>query len=125
MCIRDSQVRDHCRGAPVVPGCMSPGDLEFKDSPANRTKTALGFGLPIRGQITRIPQRQMHLFVEVLAELDVYKRQGIDRRVEQLVVDGVVEVAEHVVVGPPGENRPQHWEVATNETVRARRNGWG
>src|SRR5258705_8675964 len=39
----------------------------------------------------------------------VYPR--VDRCVEQLVVHRVVEVAEHVVVRPPGEHWPVHGEV--------------
>ena len=50
---------------------MGTGDLEFKDSPADRTESPFGLGLPIRGQIARVAQRQMHLFIEVLAELTI------------------------------------------------------
>src|SRR5215207_8840899 len=37
----------------------------------------------------------------------------VDRGVEELVIHRVVEVAEHVVVRPPGQHRPVHWEIAT------------
>src|SRR5258705_3771193 len=36
----------------------------------------------------------------------------VDRRVEQLVVHRIVEVAEHVVIRPPGQHRPVHGKVA-------------
>src|SRR3954470_3723748 len=43
----------------------------------------------------------------------------VDRGVEQRVVHRVVEVAEHVVVGPPGVHRPVHREVAAGERLLA------
>lgn len=50
---------------------MSPANLELKNSPANRIETTLGLQLPVRGQISRCTQRQMHLFIEVFAELAI------------------------------------------------------
>ena len=45
----------------------------------------------------------------------------VDRRVEQLVVDGVVEVAVHVVVGPPGRDGAVDREVGERQLTRIRR----
>src|SRR6478736_6957320 len=44
---------------------------------------------------------------------------SVDRGVEQRVVHGVVEVAEHVVVGPAGMHRPVHREVPAGERLLA------
>ncbi len=54
-------------------------------------------------------------------ERDVGLDPAVDRGVEELVVHRVVQVAEHVVVGPSGQHRPMHREVSTGEPVGVRR----
>ena len=56
---------------------MRPADLEFEDPPAQRGESAFGLQLPLRGQIARFAQRQMHALVEVFAELAITPKHVI------------------------------------------------
>src|SRR5690349_20878140 len=44
---------------------------------------------------------------------------AVDRGVEQFVIHRVVEVAEHVVVGPSGRHRPVHGKIPAGERLLA------
>jgi hypothetical protein len=50
---------------------MSPGNFELEDTPTNRSESTFGLQLPVRSQIPRFAQRQMHLLIEVFAEIPI------------------------------------------------------
>jgi hypothetical protein len=80
---------------------MSPGDLELEDSPAKRAESTFGVRFPIRGQIARLAQCQMHLLIEVFAEFaitpehfvrDVLGNEGSSLLEESLVLGAQFDV---------------------------------
>ena len=50
---------------------MRPGNFELEDSPTNGAESTFGLELPVRGQVSRFAQCQMHLLIEVFAELPI------------------------------------------------------
>src|SRR5215203_3362439 len=68
----------------------------------------LQFGEVLTARLRHHPQPRHRQRIDPAVGVDV----RVDRGVEEFVIHRVVEVAEHVVVGPSRQHRPVHREVA-------------
>ncbi len=68
----------------MEPRCVRASDLEFPDAPLDRAETPVGFAPELLFEVPTLAERQVYIFVEVLAGLTIVADHLVGHQVGQV-----------------------------------------